>query len=453
MNKLWLIIQREYMVRVRKKMFIIATLLTPIGIGLIAVLSGYLVAKSTEINKTIIVKDESGIFKSSNPESKTLTFEFNDAPLEDIKSTYHDDGFDILLHIPPFTDLSQKTHDVNYYSQEKLSIATIESLERRVASAFKEHKIDMSDIDKSIYESFETDIDLENGALLEDIAATGEKGKRSAEDKSGKLSIIIGTILGGVMGFMMYMVIFIYGGMVMRSVMEEKINRIVEVMISSVKPIQLMLGKVIGVGAVGLTQLGIWLILVPVVLMGVQLFLGVDQDPQQMQEIVNQTNGIPTEDFDDFDLAQIISEFQGLNWVLIIPSFVLFFFGGYFIYSSLFAAVGSAIGDDMGEGQQLMLPIVLPVILAFIMMQGVLQNPNGGMAVFGSLFPLTSPIIMPARLAFDPPLYQVVLSVVILVFSCWLFAWLAGRIYRVGILLYGKKVSFKELGKWLFYKG
>ena len=144
---------------------------------------------------------------------------------------------------------------------------------------------------------------------------------------------------------------------------------------------------------------------------------------------------------------------MGLNWALILPSFVLFFFGGYFIYSALFAAIGSAVGDDMGESQQLMTPIIIPIVLAFVMAQSVIQNPNGSMAVFGSMFPLFSPILMPVRLAFEPPLWQIGLSLFILILTCIFFAWIAGRIYRIGILMYGKKVSFKELWKWMFYKG
>jgi ABC-2 type transport system permease protein len=293
------------------------------------------------------------------------------------------------------------------------------------------------------------DIDLENGAAGKEEMA---EGKSSSEDTSTKLSILIGTLLGGLMGFIMYMVIFIYGSMVMRSVMEEKINRIVEVIISSVKPTQLMLGKVLGVGGVGLTQLAMWLILIPMVIMSTGLLVGGGIDPAQLQEMSNQAN-VNAEELNKFEFGNVLRELGNMNWGLIIPVFILFFFGGYFIYSSLFAAVGSAMGDDMGEGQQLMLPIMLPVILGFIMLQGTLQNPNGGMAVFGSLFPLTSPIIMPSRLAFDPPLWQVGLSIILLVLSCWFFAWLAGRIYRVGILMYGKKITFKELGKWIMYKG
>lgn len=449
MNKLWLIIKREYLVRVKKKSFIITTLLTPLGIGLLVVLSAYLTAKGGQASKKVLVRDDSGVFSEAKIESKLYTYDFSKDPLEKLKEDYKIQTYDLLVYIPPFEDLTKTKHSVEYYSQEKLSIATIESIETKIGSAFKEYKITQSGIDRNIYDSFRMDIDLENGAAGKEEMA---EGKSSSEDTSTKLSILIGTLLGGLMGFIMYMVIFIYGSMVMRSVMEEKINRIVEVIISSVKPTQLMLGKVLGVGGVGLTQLAMWLILIPMVIMGTGLLVGGGIDPAQLQEMSNQAN-VNAEELNKFEFGNVLRELGNMNWGLIIPVFILFFFGGYFIYSSLFAAVGSAMGDDMGEGQQLMLPIMLPVILGFIMLQGTLQNPNGGMAVFGSLFPLTSPIIMPSRLAFDPPLWQVGLSIILLVLSCWFFAWLAGRIYRVGILMYGKKITFKELGKWIMYKG
>lgn len=443
MNKLWLIIKREYLVRVKKKTFILTTLLTPLGIGLLVVFSGYMAAKGGQSNKRILVKDDSGILAEANIESTLHTYEFSKAPLDKLIEDYKNQGYDLLLHVPEFPDKSQTKLGANYYCTEKLSISTIENIERKIESAFRDYKINNSGIDRGIYDSFKTNVNLENGA---------KDTEGGTEDKSGKLSIIIGTMLGGIMGFIMYMVIFVYGGMVMRSVMEEKINRIVEVMISSVKPMQLMLGKILGVGGVGLTQLAIWLLLIPVVMIGAQMILGGGQDPAQLQEMANQANSMPTDNMGDFDFNQIIREFSQLNWLLIIPVFVIFFFGGYFIYSSLFAAIGSAIGDDMGEGQQLMFPVIIPVILALVMMQAALQNPNGGIAVFGSLFPLTSPIIMPARLAFDPPLWQVFLAIVFLILACLFFAWLAGRIYRIGILMYGKKVSFREIGKWITYK-
>ncbi len=449
MNTLWLIIKREYLVRVKKKSFIITTLLTPIAIGLLIILSAFLTAKGGQVSKNVLVKDDSQIFSSTKVDSKLFTYEFSKAPLDRLIEDYKAQSFDILVYIPNFEDISQTKHNVQYYSQEKLSISTIESIENKIASAFKEYKIGQSGIERSVYDSFKMNIDLENGAAN---LASGEENK-GFEDTSSKLSIKIGTALGGVMGFIMYLVIFIYGGMVMRSVMEEKINRIVEVIISSVKPTQLMLGKILGVGGVGLTQLGMWLILIPLVTIGAGFIVGGATDVAQLQELSNQAGSISAEDLNKFDFANVMREISNMNWILIIPVFIIFFFGGYFIYSSLFAAIGSAMGDDMGEGQQLMIPIMLPVILAFIMMQGTLQNPNGGMAIFGSLFPLTSPIIMPSRLAFDPPLWQVGISIVLLILSCWFFAWLAGRIYRVGILMYGKKVSFKELAKWIAYKG
>jgi ABC-2 type transport system permease protein len=256
------------------------------------------------------------------------------------------------------------------------------------------------------------------------------------------------------MGFLMYMVIFVFGGMVMRSVMEEKINRIVEVIISSVKPFQLMLGKILGVGLVGLTQVTIWIILIPIIMTIIGMVMGggtasLDSpEMAQAQEVMQQM-----EEDGSFNINTFINEFMSLNWLLILPTFIIFFFGGYLIYASFFAAIGSTISDDLGEAQQFMLPIVIPVIIALVMIPAVFSDPDGPVAIFGSMFPLLSPILMPARLPFDPPVWQVLLSIVILIASVIFFIWLAARIYRVGIFMYGKKVTFKELGKWLFYKG
>jgi ABC-2 type transport system permease protein len=442
MHKVWLIAAREYITRVRKKTFIIATLLTPIGFGLLMILGGFLAAKGGESTKKIVVKDESGYLAKSDLSDKSLTYKLSQESLPNLKETYQSQGYDVLVYVPTPKDSSAASLQVSYYTDEKLSINTINDIERAIAKGFRDYKIEHSEISMDVYNSFKTDITLENGEIVEQIQR-GEEPKAS-----GKLAVVIGTALGGLMGFLMYMVIFIYGGMVMRSVMEEKINRVVEIMISSVKPVQLMLGKILGVGAVGLTQLAIWLVLIPLIIYVSSQFFGVSpSDTTGLQEAAQAAR------VDDNTIQKVIQELGQMNWWLIIPVFVLFFFCGYFIYASLFAAIGSAIGDDMGEGQQLMIPIVIPVALAFVMLQGVLANPNGSMAVFGSLFPLTSPILMPARLAFDPPIIQVLLSIVILIASCIGVAWVAGRIYRIGILLYGKKVSFKEIGKWLFYKG
>jgi ABC-2 type transport system permease protein len=232
--------------------------------------------------------------------------------------------------------------------------------------------------------------------------------------------------------------------------MEEKTNRIVEVMMSSVRPFQLMLGKIIGAGAVGLTQVVAWIVLSGAVMFVVPLL--VDVDPQAMQPPV--TAGQPQIDPEmaQGEAFRVFSELGKQNWTLLVGSFVIFFLGGYFIYSSMFAAIGSAMGDDYGEGQALVLPVTIPIILAFYIVAFVgIRNPDSGLMVFASMFPLFSPIVMPFRMAFSPPMWQIILSLVLTIGAAFFFVWMAGRIYRVGILLYGKKVSFKEIGKWLFY--
>jgi len=443
MNKLWLIIQREYLTRVKKKTFIIATLLTPLGIGLIMFISGYMASNAGSGEKKILVKDNTQVLADYLEAPSKTTFVYADKDIKEVRETYSEDGYDMLLEIPPVTDLSLSDMDAKFYTEDKPSLMTIERLESQLSEALEKYKLEQSPIEKETIEQLKMSVTLENAKVLEgDESASG----------SSKMAIGISTALSYLMGFLMYMVIFIYGSMVMRSVMEEKINRIVEVMISSVKPFYLMLGKIIGVGLVGLTQLAIWLILIPVMLMAATAYFGFDPsvasspEAAEIMEMAKANGG-------EQKIQEILKEIFNLNWWLIIPSFIVYFLGGYFIYSSLFAAVGSAIGDDIGEGQQLTMPIIIPVILAMVMIPAVFNDPDGPIAVFGSMFPLFSPIIMPARLPFDPPMWQLALSMVILVASVAFFAWFAGRIYRVGIFLYGKKVSFREIGKWLFYKG
>ncbi len=445
MGKLGLIVQREYLTRVKKKTFLLVTFLTPLAFGLLIFVSGYLASKAENSEKKILVVDDNAIVENYPLKSKTLIFDYTDNKVEDLKKKYIEDGFDMMVHIPAIPDLTLPNFDVNYYSKDKIGFNTIEKLENIIAKSIRNYKLDQSSLDKDAYEQLKTSVTLENALVNEDDESV-------AGDRSSKTSVGLATGLGFLMGFMMYMVIFVFGGMVMRSVMEEKINRIVEVIVSTVKPFQLMLGKLIGVGAVGLTQLLIWLILIPIIGFVATSIFGSDpstltgMDQAQAAEAIQQLEGK-----DGFDFNVIMQEVMLLNWGLIIPVFIIFFLGGYFIYSSLFAAVGSAIGEDMGEAQQFMLPISIPIIIAFMMVFPVVSNPNGGLAIFGSLFPLTSPLLMPARLPFDPPIWQVLLSIVILVLSVAFFIWLAGRIYRVGIFMHGKKITFKELAKWIRY--
>ena len=440
-NKIWIVARREYLSRVQKKSFILVTLLTPMGIALFSVLIGFIMNAGSKNDQRVVIKDETGIIRQMASEDKAFPYEFSDKDLSVLKEDYGSLGYDLLVYVPALRDSSTMRLAASYYSTEKPSLMILESIESKLSDQIETYRMRKSNIDQKLLDSFRADVSLENGAMDPD-----DPGSSAA---AGKLNIIIGTALGGIMGFMMYLVIFIYGSMVMRSVMEEKLSRIVEVMVSSVRPIQLMMGKLIGVGGVGLTQLALWAVLIPIVLMVVSAFLpGMEHAQMAGMNDVPQVN---QESLDGFSGGQIIAAIFNLKWWLILPVFIIFFLGGYFIYSSLFAAMGSAISEDMGEGQQLMMPIVIVVLIAFYMLFPVLSNPNGNLAIFASLFPLFSPIIMPARLAFDPPWWQIVLSIALMLATVWFFIWLTSRIYRVGILMYGKKVTIREMFKWLRY--
>ncbi len=440
-SKIWIVARREYLSRVQKKTFILVTLLTPIGIALFAVLIGFIMSAGGSADQRVLVKDDTGIIQQMAAEEKDFPFDFSNKDLPVLRDDYPSMGYDLLVYVPALRDSATMRISASYYGKEKPSLVLLESIESTLGDQIENYRMRQSNIDKRLLESFKADINLENGAM--------DPNDPSGSAATGKLNIIIGTALGGVMGFLMYLVIFIYGGMVMRSVMEEKLSRIVEVMVSSVRPIYLMLGKLIGVGGVGLTQLALWAVLIPIVLTVVYAFLP-GTDPSQLSNMGNVAQ-VDQESLDGFSAKQFFAAILDIKWWLILPVFILFFLGGYFIYSSMFAAIGSAINEDMGEGQQLMMPIVILVLIAFYMLFPVLSNPNGNLAIFASLFPLFSPIIMPARLAFDPPWWQIVLSIVLMLLTVWFFIWLTSRIYRVGILMYGKKATIKEMIKWIRY--
>lgn len=442
MNKLWLIIKREYLVRVRKKTFILTTLLTPIAIMAIYAIP-LIIVQFSDNSQTIAVKDDSGIFVNPIADSDRAKFKFLKDDLEQIRKTYKDSGFDGVLYIPAFKSLNNELR-IQYFSDQQISVTSKEFIESRIARRIRNHKMELAGLDQKQLDELKTDVTLEQKKQT-----VNEKGEIQEEVNQSNAGIA--TAIGFGMAFFMYMVLIIYGMMVMRSVMEEKINRIVEVIISSVKPFQLMLGKLIGVGGVGLTQLLIWVValtVLPIILFPlfgvnlseIQSAAPAGVDAAQAEEAMS-------------DAVEMLAAIANVNWGFLLPMLVVFFLGGYFIYASLFAAVGSAIGDDLGEGQSLTIPIMLPIIIGFFIVTTIIDNPNNPIAVFGSIFPLFSPIVMPARLAFDPPLWEVLLSVVLLIAATLFFVWLSGRIYRVGIFMYGKKVTPKEIWKWLFYKG
>jgi ABC-2 type transport system permease protein len=440
-KKLWLIIQREYLTRVTKRSFILMTFLTPLIMVAFTVIVGFIFAYQGEKSR-IAVKDDSGLNMVISSNSEKIVFINKNDDLDQLKENYTTDGFDGLLHIPKVKNIHTELR-LQYYSDKQLSLSTIDLIRNRVAKKIRQEKIKALNIKEDDIENIER-IDV---VLDEKSITVGEDGSINEQEKVNNAAIA--TAIGGFTGFLVYIVLFAYGMMVMRSVMEEKTSRIVEVMISSVKPFELMLGKIIGVGFVGLTQFLIWVILT-MGLMFVAGFFMPEIDPASMQ--MTGANA-PDVEAMEYQIAQTIDLVSQQNWWLILSVFLFYFLGGYFLYASLFAAVGSAMGDDLGEGQALTLPITIPIVLAIYIMFAVIDNPNSSLATWSSIFPLFSPIVMPARVAFEPAWWELGLSMLVLLGTAIFFVWLSGRIYRIGILMYGKKITFKEIGKWLFYKG
>jgi ABC-2 type transport system permease protein len=442
MNKLWLIIKREYLSRVTRRAFILGTLLTPLGMGALIFVNIKLATYKDDNFQNIAVRDESGILTQAPENQTNVHFALSKERLDDLKIQVLEKKYDGVLVIPPMADPMSKKFTLKYYSDAKLGGDMSNDIEKKVGESIRKYKINLLQLDTIKIASLKTEIDIDPDPI------TGTKNEST-------MSGIVGMGIGVAMGFIMYMSVFIYGMMIFRSVMEEKTSRIVEVMISSVRPFQLMMGKIIGVGAAGFTQIIIWVVLITLIVMGFTTMM----DGDAVQNLTNNpqmASGANAEAMKQMqasgEAVQLMSEFKNQNWVVILPLFFIFFLLGYLMYAALFAAVGSAVGDDQGEAQSLTLPITIPVILAIYIMIAAVRAPESSLAVWSSIFPLFSPIVMPARLPFGPPVWQVALSITLLVATVIGLIWLAGRIYRVGILMYGKKVTFKELGKWMFYK-
>ena len=439
MNKLWLIVQREYLTRVKKRAFILTTLLFPLGMLLFYVAIFFIFSYQDSSKTRIAIVDEGNIMNKVLKDEQDLYFSFSDESLEELKKKVENKEFSGVLVVPKPRQVETKEFTLDYFSEEQLSLTNKVKLEQKIGNKIRDYKIDVLGLDKNQLE-----------ILRSNVTIDPEPIKEGGKDSSSITSAILGGI-GFIMGFLIFFIVMFNGSQVMMGVMEEKTNRIVEVMVSSVKPFQLMLGKVLGIGFVTLTQLAIWALLFPLIFLGLQFFLGFNPADAQLDMAAANSN-MDQEEAQDMVLL-LMKEIGNINWWLIIPAFAVYLLLGFFMYSSLYAAVGSAIGDDLAEAQKLTMPIALPLVLAFYLIVPVMNAPNGNLAVWASIIPISSPFIMPARLAFDPPIWQVALSLLLLVGTTVFVVWLAGRIYRVGIFLYGKRASFKEMGKWLFYKG
>lgn len=438
MNKLWLIIQREYLTRVKKKSFLYTTLLTPLALGAFFLIVGFIFSYKGDEQLKIAIQDTGSILKETNiKSSNSLDFTKSFLSKDELTKEIENGNFDAVLILPEIKNMNSPDYSATYYSDKQLSLELNSQVKSQLRRVVRDYKIAALGFNKDSLKILDTKIQIESESISEE------------SENKGILSSALGAGLGSIMGMIMMFIVTIYGSMVMRSVMEEKTNRIVEVMISSVKPMQLMLGKIIGVGGVGLTQLIIWAILIPLIYMGAFLVMGIDTSAMSDPNVMAASSQMNQGDIQDM-ILQISMEISEVNWFYIIGMFIFYFIGGYFLFSSLYAAIGSAIGDDMGEAQSLTIPITLPIIISFYISMVVVRAPDSTLAVWASIFPLFSPIVMPARLGFNPPLWQLALSMVLLIATTLFIVWISAKIYRVGILMYGKKASFKELWKWMF---
>ncbi|NND06089.1 MAG: ABC transporter permease [Saprospiraceae bacterium] len=442
MDKLWLIIKREYLVRVKKKSFILTTLLAPLALALLMIVVGLIFSYRGDDAKDIVIIDPSSILEGKIKDDRNFYFRFSSEPLESVIAQREQNDFDGILVVPPLKDLQSTKHTIYYHSDDNIDLEGSDALQRMIRDKIRSYKISEMNLDAEQLKHLNTQVTLDPEPLTRDADDDGDN------DNPSPFTSVIAAGIGGAMGFIMYMIVFINGMMVMRSVMEEKMNRVVEVMISSVRPFYLMMGKIIGVGGVGLTQIIIWAILLPLIAAGANLIFGFDTQQTMLDEA---SVAVDPEDIEAM-AAQIMTELRAVNWWLLVPCFIIFFFGGYVIYASLFAGIGSAIGDDLAESQALTLPLTIPVILALYIMFAALRVPHSSLAVWASLFPFFSPIVMPARLAFNPPAWQIIVSMLLLLAAAIFCVWISGRIYRTGILMYGKKGTFKEIWKWMTTK-
>lgn len=456
MKTILLIIKREYLVRVRKRSFVIMTLLTPLLMTSFWLIPAYLAMRPVEVKKVQVI-DESGLFKSSFKNTDELTFTFANEPLAKAKAGFAKSGYDVLAYIPK--TILERPKDLKLYAEKNVSLGVKSGVEKAVENELENIKLVRAGISRQALADTKVDVSADTYSLSDG----GEKDSSSGA----------ATGIGYIGALLIYFAIFLYGAQVMRGVVEEKTNRIVEVIISSVKPFQLMMGKIIGVAFVGLTQFLLWILLTIGVSTATSALLGRTVGPQQrMASLAQPTNSAADAQLTTSDatsakataqpkaarapggnfVTQALKAVSTLNIPLILTCFLIYFAGGYLVYSALFAAIGAAV-DNETDTQQFMLPVTIPLILSVFLAQFVIREPDGPLAFWASIIPLTSPIVMMVRVPFGVPTWELVLSVALLIAGFLATTWLAARIYRVGILMYGKKVSYRELSKWLFYKG
>lgn len=440
MGKIGLIIKREYLTRVRKRSFLIMTILGPLIMGAIMIVPVWMASVNVSIKK-VLVLDEAGFIEGLLQENDDVKFFYTRTPLKKSLATLEADEYYALVHVPRFqdNDINHLQGQIKLYSAKQVSLNMKLFVRNQIEKQIERLKLQSQGVDQDLVDNVKKTVNVP----LEIIPLKGETSS----------GVEMNTALGMIGGVLIYLFIFLFGAQVMRGVIEEKTNRIVEVIISSVKPFQLMMGKIIGIALVGLTQFLLWVVLTGSIYTIFMATVVKDKlSPDKMEALMKQSpDGTAVADFDELRKTQeVVNEVARINWGLMIPCFIFYFLGGYLLYGAMFAAIGGAV-DSEADTQQFMLPVSAPLIFSFVMAQTVLNDPNGSLATWLSIIPFTSPIIMMVRLPFGVHYSEVLLSMGMLILGFIFTTWAAGKIYRTGILMYGKRPTWREMLRWLRY--
>lgn len=448
------IISREYLTRVKKKSFLLTTFLVPIFFAAMCILPSVIMFMSEEKGKQVAVIDQSGISMPYFVDSEAIDFtDYSSENVDSLKARFNDLGLDALVVISPIDEATRSVTVVSY-SEKPMSIDMKESVTSKVNDAVEDYRLaqyQISDL-KQIMEDIKSDVSMATYTLSE----SGEEKITSSE---------VYMIISMVLSIIIYMFIAMFSGMVMQSVIEEKASRVVEVLVSSVKATELMFGKIIGVACVALTQFFLWILLTLLLVGGFSLFGGMDAisgDPAQAEQMMQMAGmeasmgGMTAEDMmamaqDEGEMGAVLSTLKDINWGQMIFAFVIYFALGYLLYASFFAAIGSAVENE-ADTNQLQMPITVPLLLAFFIAIYAFNAPDSSVVWWGSMIPFTSPIVMLARIPFGVPAWELVLSIALLVATFVACGWASAKIYKIGILMFGKKTGFKDLWKWLKQK-
>jgi ABC-2 type transport system permease protein len=437
MNKIFIVAGREFFTRIQSRTFIVMSILGPLLFGLF-VLVPVLMAKWNNDSTTVWVHDPSGQLSDAFQDQNGLKFQvlplgtlsngvLVPADSANIRELLEDQDAGLLHLQAPDSNLNV---EARYYSAQAAGLKITERIQSALNDRLYRLRMERQGLDPKVIESLRAEVQLQTSVWTD----------QGSEDSHTETAMLLG--FGAAL--LMYMFIFMYGSMVMRGVIEEKASRVMELLVSTTKPFELMMGKILGIASVGLFQFVLWLLLGTAISTAIGA-MGLGSGPGTAS-VPGTVNSLPADA--QADWMQILGQ---MPWETIIPFFLFYFLGGYFLYAALFAAVGSAV-DSEGDSQQLMLPISLPIILSFVASQFVMQNPHGSLAFWMSMIPLTSPVVMVVRLPFGVPGWELALSMFLLVATFIVAVWLAGRIFRIGVLMYGQKVSFNLLRKWLFYR-